>query len=904
MSASRHACRSRALLLSALILSLLACADRSPDESGPASPFSVADSLREDGRFVEALSRYRALRDSFALAGDSANHWRAQLWWADTQRRLGRTDSARMGLSEARKLAAADESRVGWTRLMLSFVLERDGQLDSAFVEARAALELARRTTDLKLEAYAHDGLGTAHSLRGRYREALASDSTSLALRRALGLSPRNIAQSLNEVGIGYRHLGRYTDAVRVYEEALEIYRPLGYDLGMAMVSHNMANIHTATGNVDRAAELLHESLRHSERLQHVQGMGLNHNALAALYLRAGNRSAARRHAEDGLRINQSKGLKYGEISALENLGRLELADGGLKQGKAALTAGLVLADSAGFGRERVSIRTGLVKVAIAEHRVGDALRVARSAAAIADSLDDPEAQFQALEAEGAALEAARRGAALDAYLAAIDLLESWRGRLALGDLRMGVAEPRLSVYEGAIRLLLQRDRHTEAFAIVERARARLLLELMADREGRAARSREQELKGLLRERFEALRETKDPAIRTRLDREIRHITDDLSRLTAAAQVQDSTGARHPAPYGAAELQKGLLRGSSRALLAYFWGDSTVYGWWLTGESFRGTRLGSVDSVADLLDFLRTAIERPAEDSLWHAAARQGYRLLVEPLADGSVDQILVVPDGPLAHIPLEVLVPADGSLPWGAKQQLVYGPSASVLLALSRTQPAVPWKRTMLAVGNPSVGSGRVRDSLRAANDIAFGPLPFAEGEARAISDLFREEGSDLLLGRRATIDKWMRLGPSDYRYLHFATHARVNDRRPDQTHLVLSQGVLTLPNIRSLRLRAELVTLSACETALGRRVRGEGIIGLPHAFLAAGARGVLVTLWRIGDQSAAEFMREFYQELHQGRPAAEALRIVRRSWMTGTGPSAHPSRWAPFVLVGGLEQ
>jgi CHAT domain-containing protein len=209
-----------------------------------------------------------------------------------------------------------------------------------------------------------------------------------------------------------------------------------------------------------------------------------------------------------------------------------------------------------------------------------------------------------------------------------------------------------------------------------------------------------------------------------------------------------------------------------------------------------------------------------------------------------------------------------------------------------------------MLALGNPTAGSGNYRTTAErsASADEPPPPLPFAEPEARAIRDLFRDRGADLLVGKPATPARWLKLDPSRYRYLHFAAHARVSDRRPEDTHLVLSGGNLGLAAIRRLRLRADLVTLSACETALGRRVRGEGIIGLPHAFLAAGARGVLVTLWRIGDESAADYMRQFYRELHEGRSPAEALRVVRHKWMVGHGPSAHPSRWAPFVLVGGI--
>jgi CHAT domain-containing protein len=898
MSIGRRARLPRATLYLVLALSLPACTDWHPRVAGSASqtPFAIADSLREGGRLLEALTTYRRLRDSFALAADSANLWRAQLWWSDALRRLGRGDSARAGLAQAMRLATGDRNRVGWTRLTLAFALERDGQLDSAFTEAEAALELARATKDLKLEAYAHDALGTAHSLRGQYREALAADSTSLALRRALRLSPRTIAQSLNEVGIGYRHLGRYSDAVRVLEEALEIHRPLGNELGMAMVLHNLANIRTATGDVEQAAELLHESLRYSERLQHQQGMGFNHNALATLYLRAGNRAAARRHAESGLHINRTKGLKYGEISALENLGRLELAERRPRPARAFLTEALSLADSAGFGRERVSIRAALVTVAIARKSVGEALRWARAATTIADSLGDPEAQFQALEAEGAALEAARQGAALDIYLRAIDLLESWRGRLALGDLRMGVAEPRLSVYEGSIRLLLERNRPSEAFAVAERARARLLLELMADRDGQADRSREQQLRERLRERYEARTQVKDEQSRGRLDREIGQTTIELTRLTEAP---------HFGPQDAAQLQKGMLLGSKRALLAYFWGDRVVYGWWLTQDSTRGASLGAADSLAAVVGFLRAAIERAAPDSLWRGAARYAYRRLVEPLAPGPAEQLLVVADGPLTHVPLEALLPGDDARPWGAAQRIVYGPSASVLAGLARALPAERWARTILAVGNPAPAREAVAETaLRSGAGAAASPLPFAEQEARALRDLFQARGADLLIGRRASLARWLALDPPRYRYLHFAAHAQVSDRHPEETQLSLAGGGLGLAAIRRLRLQSDLVTLSACETALGRRVRGEGVIGLSHAFLAAGARGVLVTLWRIADRSAADFMRDFYQELHAGSSAADALLAVRRRWVAAGGARAHPAHWAPFVLVGGISE
>ncbi len=328
-----------------------------------------------------------------------------------------------------------------------------------------------------------------------------------------------------------------------------------------------------------------------------------------------------------------------------------------------------------------------------------------------------------------------------------------------------------------------------------------------------------------------------------------------------------------------------------------------VYGWWLTQDSSRGARLGSADSLTTLVGFLRAAIDKPAHDSLWRGAARQAYRRLVEPLVAGAVDEILVVADGPLAHVPLEALLPANGAQPWGATQRFVYGPSASVLAGLARGARSQRWDRAILAVGNPApAGGGGVAASVLRGGETDAASLPYAEQEARAIRDLFQLGGADLLTGRSASVARWLGLDPARYRYLHFAAHARVSDRHPEQTHLVLAGGGLDLAAIRRLRLRSELVTLSACETALGRRVRGEGVIGLSHAFLAAGARATLVTLWRIADRSAADFMQDFYKELHAGSDPAEALLAVRRRWTAAGGTRSHPSHWAPFVLVGAM--
>jgi len=869
----------------------------------PRDPFAAADSLRLEGRSSESQIAYRALRDAFALRHDTANLWRAQLWWGEALTENSRRDSARSALDGAMMLAAGDANREGWTRYVRSIFYDRQGKFDSAFADATRARVLARTTGDGRLEASADHAMGRIHSLTGHYAEALDDNTRALALERATaGESSHAVTSELNELGIDYRHLGRFTDAEHALEQALALERAHHNPEGVARVSSNLANVYVATGDDNRALRLMTDALRGAEQTGNVRGEVYVHGDIADLYSRNGNLDAARAHLRAALALNRDGFLAYGRVQSLDALGHVELADHRPQVAVVVLDSARRLADSAGFGRERVTSRAALARAVTALGFRDKALRWGGAAVRIADSLGDPDAEIEAREAHAAALEGAARTGALDEYRRSIALLESWRGRLALGDLRMGVAEPRLAPFEGAIRILVRQGRAAEAFDIAERARARLLLDLMAEHEMGQPHSRPEELRQRLRERF-AMRDDVAPTERVAVDRDIAALTDSLNGAERESQESDRlAGASHPAPLPLATVQTEVLT-PGRALLSFFWGDSAVYGWWISRSAVRAVRLGQADSLGALVDFLRGAIDDPSGTVAWAAAAHHVFARLVAPLAPDSADVILVVADGPLAYLPLEVLVPRAGGQPWAASRQFLYGPSASVLTALARAPTHQRWTRAVLAVGNPESPTGGSPVWAGSGRAEAWAPLPYSASEATDVAALFQNSGADLLLGRSATVERWNSLHPGRYRYLHFAAHAEINDRRPEESGLVLGSGALDLPAIRRLDLTAELVTLSACETGLGRRVRGEGVIGLPHAFLAAGAQGVIVTLWRVADRSAADFMHDFYRELLAGRTPAAALREVRRARMAGLGPSSHPSHWAPFVLVGAMK-
>jgi CHAT domain-containing protein len=235
----------------------------------------------------------------------------------------------------------------------------------------------------------------------------------------------------------------------------------------------------------------------------------------------------------------------------------------------------------------------------------------------------------------------------------------------------------------------------------------------------------------------------------------------------------------------------------------------------------------------------------------------------------------------------------------------VVHLPSASALGALRQQfaeRRAAP--KTLALFAAPTY-----RKTGAALTPLSLPPLPWAEREAQSIATLIPREDLLLAEGDRASRKTLEETDLSQYRNLHFATHGIVDSERPELSSLVLSQfdeqgrpqdGYLRLVDIYGLHLNAELVTLSACRTALGREIRGEGLVGLARGFMAAGAARVVASLWSVEDRATAELMANFYAAMLKGHlPVAEALRQAQLAMRRAPGKSS-PYYWAGFMLQG----
>ncbi|RMD58563.1 CHAT domain-containing protein, partial [Candidatus Parcubacteria bacterium] len=375
------------------------------------------------------------------------------------------------------------------------------------------------------------------------------------------------------------------------------------------------------------------------------------------------------------------------------------------------------------------------------------------------------------------------------------------------------------------------------------------------------------------------------------------------------------------------QLQAELLP-ENTVIVSYLVGDQESLVWGVTRdtvafEKIEMTRTELRRALAEISPLFQVT-KQPTDVPVDHRWANLQPKLLHDlyvkilqaPL--GSLlrrgQTLIVVPDDILTYLPFEILVTRydKAGLTYLVEEHPVCYIPAVGLLALPRGTPKNA-SRDLLAFGNPDFGpqsqglvqwvESRVpfKAIFRGGN---FEPLPFAELEVRAIAKVFPR--SDVFIGKEATEGNF-KTRASAYRYVHLATHNLTDNAQPMYSKIVLARskdgqedGFLQTYEVYNLKLNAELVVLSGCSTGLGKLSRGEGLIGMTRAFLYAGASNLMVSLWPVEDRSTSELMRAFYANLKQGMPLPRALQQAKQRLLHAPDARSNPFYWGPFVLIG----
>lgn len=506
----------------------------------------------------------------------------------------------------------------------------------------------------------------------------------------------------------------------------------------------------------------------------------------------------------------------------------------------------------------------------------------------------------------------------------AVELVESVRRQLSDGEAKTAFYERYKRFYLRQIQVQLYLfDRNPEleyvttAFKLLEQNRARGLLDVLAQ-SGADPRSnlapelaeREQSLEQAftkleLSDRVDEVKRRELNRRLTELEEEIRRDSPVYGRL------------RYPEPLQLSNVQNELLD-SQTMLIQYGAIFSETYRWVVTREGVSLKRIASSDQLRKLTPSLQRGIRRRAESP---RAGSELAELLLPPL---NKRRLIIVADGPVHRVPFAAL-PYKGA-PLAHSHEIVYLPSVSVLREL-RLREARIHSKEMAIIADPVFDASDIRLGqkravaqaplgefeqleLTRAGRQTFVRLPATDQEAKTLEQLVSPEKLTKATGFSANRSRVLkRMNLSDHRIVHFATHGISAPAAPHLSGLVLSlfdpqgqpvNGYLRIPDIVRSRMNVELVTLSACETAVGQIIEGEGVVGLTRAFMYAGANRLLVSQWSVDDEATAALMSEFYKELLQEKLGpAEALRRAQVK-ISSIEKWKSPYYWAAFQLQG----
>ena len=856
-------------------------------------------------KYEEALPLFQAATDTFGEA--SVLDVMGGAWFELDEYRKAITY-----LNQALRLRRAIGDRSGE-----AVTLSTIGRAYTALFEYQTALDyynqalpLRRAISDRPGEANTLALLAGVHSLLGDYRRALDYLNQALPLRRIAG-NRSDEANTLNSIGRAHNLLGDKRKALDYYQQSLAIFRSVGNRAGESTGLNNIGTIYNDLGEREKALDYLSQSLKLRRDLGNRQGQSVVLANLGRVYSDLGHYEKALDYLNQSLPLRRETGDLRGEATVLYDIARVERQRGHLDEALAHLESSLVIAES-----QRV-------KVASQELR----------SSYFAIVLKYYELKIDLLMK----LHRARPGEGFDAR--ALQTSEHSRAR-GLLDL---LIESGADIRQGVEPVLLERERSLRQVLNTKAAEQESLLggkhtaeqAAAADREILALTAEYEQAQAQIRQkspRYAALVQPTPLSLK-----EIQRLLDPETLL-----LEYSLG--HDASYLWAVTQTSIhsydlpkrpdIEKQARHLYTLLTARNR-------GEKKETDQQRRVRLVQAEAEYTKAATDL-SQILLGPAAAQLGTRRLV------------VVGDGALQHIPFAALPdPSAGGRPLVVQHELVSLASASVLGVLRQeSEGRRPAPKSVAVMADPVFDGEDVRvggtdkpNKLRrkttgAQQVIAAGAektdqtstreIDRAVGEAELIGDgsrgrirrlPFSRQEAEMILalvpahdGMKALDFKASRetatggeLG--EYRIIHFATHGLLNAEHPELSGIVLSlvnedggqrDGFLRLHEIYNLRLSAELVVLSACQTALGKQIRGEGLVGLVRGFMYAGSKRVVASLWKVDDEATAELMKIFYRGMLKEslRPAA-ALREAKVE-MSRNKRWRSPYYWAAFELQG----
>jgi CHAT domain-containing protein/Tfp pilus assembly protein PilF/ketosteroid isomerase-like protein len=896
------------------------------------------------GTYPKSLILYELVREVAERIDDK--NAQAVAWYVIgiLQFSKGNIDEALAGYEKARELYEMIGKKENIPDLLnnIGQIHLTRGHNSQALTIFQKSLALAEEMSDKKNIAFALNSIGAVSSARGDYLQALDYYRRSLALCEELDYKTF-ITSPLNNIGSTYRLLGNNVLALEYYQKSLELDEKVNDLQKIALSLGNIGQIHYSQGNYLQALEHFRKALALVEPQGHkTEVIGLEH-FIGGVHIALKDYSQALKHYEKSLSLNEVMGQNTVTALTLLNIGYIHFLQGNnvraLEYTKQSLALSEKLGETPGTANAQVNLST--IYLSQGDHAA--ALAAAERALVLASQIQRPEVLWMSHNLNGQSQRAlGRLDRARQSFTAAIDVIEKMRAGVLGGEQdKQRFFEDKVEPYHSMVELLIESNSFDEALLYAERAKGRALLEVLSS--GRvnvtkAMTTQEQEQEKELNAELVVLNSS---VLQASQQRDQAQLSDLKARLEKARLEYEAFQYKLYIAHPELKVQRGesrpltiteierLLPNHKTALLEYVIGEKNSYLFVISRAANPTKRavvkvyslgLKGKDLAAAAENFRQQVAAR---DLSVTGPGRSLYNGLINPAEKQlrGVNELIIVPDGPLWNLPFQAL--SSGQDRYLLDDFAVsYAPSLSVLREMKRkgAEMALAQQRSarspgkmsfdLLALGNPVLNfKALAKASLLREEE--FGPLPGAELEVNTLGNLYGRGRSKVLTGGNAT-EAEVKAHAENYRLLHFAAHAVLDDRNPMYSRVMLARkedgkledGHLEAWELMNFDLNAEMVVLSACQTARGRIGAGEGMIGMSWALFVAGSPTVVVSRWKVDSDRTTELMIQFHQNLLRkrgNRPAmskAEALRLAALKLRNSA--YSHPVYWAGFVLIG----
>lgn len=844
---------------------------------------------------------------------------------------------------------------VGWSTASM-------GYLKMSLEYYTQALDIIQELKYVPKEGEILQEICSAYYNIGSYKEAISSCKKAMQIYKKVD-KPKNHGEVLVLIGLADIEMGNYLEAIDNFQNALTIFKEQGDSYGQENANEGLLKAYELLGDkkkaaeyalaradetdsktslgqifslmdqaevfkkentIDMALDTYNKALKLSKESGNKKSEIIVLDRIGSIYLSAKDYTKALEYFTQALEISKEHRDKIGELTALKYIGHVYFLKFDFLNALEYYQQALKTIKEIGSTKFEIDVLLYIGRTYSDLKLFEESERYFKQALVLSNEIGSVENKWKIQTSLSSIAVNSGNLQKAKSYLAeAINTIESLRDLIAIEKYRTTFIEDKLVVYVNMVVVLLRLNQEEEAFHYIERAKSRTLLDLLGSRviekgSNKEWGEEERKLKKKIKELLEKIQQQselneKQNPILSEWNKELERTREKYRELLLKIKKE------HSELYSLVSVNPLTLKEVQNiidpdiTLLEFFTLKDGVGLWIVNKSEFKHVvQLIPFPGLESKVLTLREKITTLQPD--YEKNARELYDLLIKPAKPYiKTKRIGIVPHAILHYLPFQALLNDENKF-LIEEYDLFYTPSASVLKFVYEKRKDIKGK--VLAFGNPKLDDEKL-------------DLPYAEDEVKRIKGTYPQ--TTLYIKERATEEKVKKLS-GEYNVIHFASHGELNPASPMSSNIRLARekdedGRLEVNEIFNLDLKnTSLVTLSACETGLGKLSSGDELIGLTRGFIYAGAPSIVASLWKVNDQSTSEFMNLFYKNL-KSHPKSEALRMAQLEMIRGktgkgivrgvggitgskeatpkektqaTVDGSHPYFWAPFILVG----